>query len=124
MTIAEIRNKVQHLEAAIVKATEHVVRQVQKMNVPSDDVHMLHTTPFAATVNWTAAEKAGSLSAEAYNIEAQRNEVIAILRGCSFDSAIRQPENLTRTGIMPRSKVKAHPEFVKALRRVLHEGKR
>lgn len=119
MTVSEIKNKVQCLEAEIIKATEQVVTKVQKMPVAANDVRIVHNAPFAAMVNMTAVAKTNSLSAETYNIEAQRNEVIAILRGCSFDSAMKQLETLIRTGTMPRSGVKAHPAFVKALKHVM-----
>ena len=123
MTVSEIKNKVQRMEAEIIKATERVVTKVQKMPVAANDMRIMHNAPFTATVNMTAVAKTNSLSAETYNIEAQRNEVIAILRGCSFDSAMKQMEALIRTGTMPRSGVKAHPEFVKALKQVLHGRK-
>ena len=122
MTLEEHVREVRMLTAKINQQVQLAIAEINSMKLMSKDIVTLHTNPNVFVVRASHARRTGSLNAATYDLNMQRNEIVTLLQRSDYLVAMKKLEETLQTGIMPTSRTRAHPDFLKALRKAMYGG--
>lgn len=122
MSLEEHVREVRMLTAKINQQVQLAIAEINAMKLTSKDIVTLQTNPNVFVVRASHARKAGSLNAATYDLNVQRSEVVTLLQRSDYLVAVKKLEETLQTGIMPTSRTRAHPDFLKALRKAMYGG--
>lgn len=120
MSLKEHVREVHMLTAKINQQVQMAIAEINAMKLTSKDIITMQTNPNVFIVSASHARRTGSLSAVTYDLNAQRNEVVTLLQQSDYLVAMKKLEETLQTGIMPTSRMRAHPDFLKALQKAMY----